>query len=622
MDANAIIESPPSIFRYLDRQDFGAKPFVVRGDDVLTYGTLREIVARTAGFFDEHRIGPRERIGICSEHDIETIALYLAAMRLGVTPVLIDPHASPDEALTIVRAADLSALFMDQRRSDRSSLAAALLPGSPVFGMAPASGLDDGSWLRRAADHTRNESYPSLLASYGARHPRDGIDGETSAFILFTSGTTSRPKGVEVTHAAVAAHMATMHAQYGYGVDSRILNGLPLHHSDGINHGAVNVLAAGATLFRTGTFSVQRLPEILRLIGRERITHLITVPTVLALIAQLGDRFSNAFRTGDFRFVSSTAGPLDEQLWRAFEERFGTMIVNSYGLTETICEGFYCGPTDETRRIGTIGKPIDIDVRLIGADGRDVAPGQMGELLLRGSCVMKGYYNAPEETAAILRDGWLYTGDLAIRDAEGFYAITGRKKNVIITGGLNVYPEDVTRTILQMPEVADAATIGVSDDTWGERVVSCVVSRGAAIVAAEDVIGYCRMHLSREKVPSEVLVLQELPRGPSGKIALPQLRQLVAERLAGRISTTAVDKSDSRDVKARVFDIAARSFKTPVDGLSLESEPESTAGWSSLAHVDFLMAIENEFGITIGPGDMLDIETLGDAVELVARKRA
>jgi long-chain acyl-CoA synthetase len=363
------------------------------------------------------------------------------------------------------------------------------------------------------------------------------------------------------------------------------------------------------------------LPEILGMVKRHQITHMITVPTMLALIMRLGDEFSDAFRTESFRFVSSTAGPLDEGLWRHFEARFGTMVVNSYGLTETVCEGIYCGPTPSTRRIGTIGKPIDIEARIVDDSGRDVQQGEMGELILRGSCLMKGYYNAPEETAAVLRDGWLYTGDLAVMDGDGYYSIAGRKKNVIITGGINVYPEDVSRTIARMPGISEVITLGMPDQIWGERVVSCVVLAQPDVLSAEDVIAYCRTHLSREKIPSQVLVVDEMPRGPAGKVALPQLRQLVSAQLpkASPTRPLALTTSGPEDIAATVLAVAARCFATPVAELSLDSEPETTAGWTSLAHLDFLLSLEAAFGITISPSDMLSITTLRDVVEHVAR---
>ena len=595
----------PPMFEYLAREDFKNKPFVILGARQLTYGGLWDFTQRAARFFRQSGIDSGDRVVICSQLEIETIAIYLAAMRAGVTAVLIDPHSAHDEVHRLVQAAQAKCLFIDKARADETSFHDDLLPGGRIV---------------KLEINPSDPGLPHFLQDLEPLTPPSGIPGDTSAFILFTSGTTSKPKGVEVTHGAFTAHLETMHRQYGYGPESVLLNGLPLHHSDGINHGAVNALAAGATLVRTGPFAVQRLPEIMQLVAQHHVTHMITVPTVLALIWRFKDEFPNPFRDAHFKFISSTAGPLDERLWLDFEAHFGSMIVNSYGLTETICEGFYCGPTPQTRRIGTIGKPIDIDVRLVDPNAIDVAPGEMGEIVLRGDCLMKGYFNAPEETASVLRDGWFHTGDLAVMDADGFFRVTGRKKNVVITGGLNVYPEDVSRTISRLPGVADVVTVGVPDEIWGERVVSCVVRAPGASLSEDEVIAICRDHLSPEKVPSQIFIVAELPRGPAGKIALPQVKQLVAERLQaaaahGERSPAEVPSGIAR----RVLGLAARIFKTPVAELTADSEPETTAGWNSLAHMEFIVTIEAEFGISVAPADMLSIVTLGDAIEFIER---
>jgi len=617
------VSSGPVLFQYVDSPTFSAKPFVVLDDGgSLTYGALRDYMARTAGHFAECGIEQGDRVVICSENELAVIVLYLSAMRVGVTPALIDPNSSADEALALVRAARAKALFVGQRLADTLQSANELLPGGRIFQVSrdwPASTVPSAS-----PNSTDAAMYPGIVSGpgMGAVLP-SSIAESTSAFILFTSGTTSRPKGVEVSLGAVTAHMHTMHRQYGYGEDSKVINGLPLHHSDGINHGPVNIMAAGGTLYRTGAFSVQQLPRILAMISTQQVTHMVTVPTVLALISRMGAEHTDAFRAPSFRFVSSTAGPLDERLWRAFEERFGTMVVNGYGLTETVCEGFYCGPAPETRRVGTIGKPADIDVRIIAPDGSDAKPGEMGELILRGPCVMKGYFAAPEETAEVLRSGWLYTGDLAVCDADGFYSITGRKKNVIITGGINVYPEDVSRALGHMPAIREVVTIGVADETWGERVVSCVVTERPGEPTPDQMIEYCREHLSREKVPSNIFLLHELPRGASGKIALPEVKRLVSELLATAAASSPLPLSESDAVVAtRVFELASQSFKAPLADLTVDSEPETTAGWSSLAHMDFLLALEAAFDIKMAPGDMLSIVTLGDAIEFVERQLA
>lgn len=611
--------SGPALFRYVDSPLFAAKPFVVQDDECLTYGTMRELMERTARLFAERGISSGDRIVICSESDFAVIVLYLSAMRVGVTPALIDPSSSAEEAVALVRAARARALFLDDRLADMVQLSSEMLPDGRIIRIG--RGRFSPTVPETASIAADVSGYPEILRSLGPGVPLPAsVPASTSAFILFTSGTTSRPKGVEVSLGAVTAHMETMHRQYGYGEQSVVINDLPLHHSDGINHGPVNIMAAGGTLYRTGAFSVQKLPRILNMIASQNVTHMITVPTVLALICRMGDEFSNAFRTPSFRFVSSTAGPLDERLWRSFEERFETMVVNGYGLTETVCEGFYCGPSPETRRIGTIGKPVDIDVRIIGANGNDVGPGEMGELILRGSCVMKGYFDAPQETAEVLKGGWLYTGDLAVCDSDGFYSIAGRKKNVIITGGVNVYPEDVSRALARMPGIREVVTIGVPDEIWGERVVSCVVTDRPDQPTIEQISDYCRSHMSREKVPSTVFILQQLPRGASGKITLPEVRRLVSELLAKAAASNAQPNGASAAVASRVFEVAAQSFKARVADLTVDSEPETTDGWSSLAHMDFLLGLESAFSIKMAPGDMLSIVTVGDAIDYVVKQ--
>ncbi len=606
-----------TLFRFVEQPDFADKPFVLLGEQVLRYGDLHALIRRTGELFKELGIGLGHRIVICSGHDFEAVALYLAAMRLGVTPALVDPHSSAAEARLLVRAAKARALFLDEDLHGRESFAMDLLPGGHELRIRPLSNWQQPFNANLSDD---GQTFPAMLKAYPGRLPLPQVPPDTSAFILFTSGTTSRPKGVEASHAAVAAHMATMHRQYGYDENSRIINGLPLHHSDGINHGPVNIMAAGGTLLRTKPFSVQHLPSILGLIEQHAATHLITVPTVLSLIARLGKEFDNAFRTPAFRFVSSTAGPLEAGLWRAFEERFATQIVNSYGLTETICEGFYCGPTSDTRRVGTIGKPIDLLARIVDANGGDVVDGEMGELILSGNCLMKGYFDAPEETSAVLRDGWLYSGDLAVRDADGFYNITGRKKNVVICGGVNVYPEDVSRSLILMPGILDAVSLGIPDPTFGERLVSCVTVADATITS-NDVIAYCREHLAREKVPAYVYLFDEMPRGPAGKIALPQVKAQIAtldaERtlLSRKADAGRVGPLSRAEVQRQVLEIAARCFQVNVGSLDLEAEPETTEGWNSLAHMDFLLALESTFQVQIEPEAMLDIVTIGDAVD-------
>jgi long-chain acyl-CoA synthetase len=421
---------------------------------------------------------------------------------------------------------------------------------------------------------------------------------------------------VEITHANLFAQLRTFVDHYGLGDDTHLMNPLLMHHADGLVQGPVLALFAGGRLYRPRRFTVENMPDCADAIYRERITHFVAVPTILALMLRLPGEYDDAFRTPDFRFVCSTAAPLEEGMWSRFEERFGTMVVNSYGLTETVCEGLYCGPDPATRRLGTIGKPVGCEARVVDGSGEAVGRNEVGELILRGANVMRGYFRQPEASAAVLRDGWLHTGDLATVDDEGYFRIVGRIKNMIGRGGFNIYPEDITRTLLGLDGILDAVTFGLEDPVWGERIVSCVIADGTVPLSVETVFAHCRENLSPEKVPDEVHVFDSLPRGPAGKVVLEQVRDRVRELHRQRAAPA------GSDVDSRVLGIAARVFRVPVDTLSQGSTAQTTPGWDSLAHVTLVEEVESEFDIRLGTREMLAIHRLGDVAAMVRERRA
>ena len=474
-----------------------------------------------------------------------------------------------------------------------------------------------GLLLRRQRHSEDDEIYPALLDRIDRVTERQDIPADCAALILFTSGTTSSPKGVVLTHANLSAQMKTFRGHYGFDADSVIVNHLPLHHTDGLNQAVLLTLALGATLLRPAAISMQNLGEMMDLVYRERATHLITVPTVLAMMTRLPDSYDDSFATPDFRFIASTAGYLDERIWREVETRFDTMVVNSYGLTETVMEALYCGPTEATRRIGTIGKPVDCEARIVSASGAEAPPGQTGELWLRGANVMCGYLDDPDATREVLRDGWLLTGDLVVQDEDGFFRVVGRKKNIIIRGGINVSPENVNSVLVAMPGVDAAATIGLRHDYLGEKVVSCVVTRDGG-PSADVLMAHCRKELAAEAVPNKIHILQALPYGPSGKVELGKLRSLVEQREA--VAEASVDASQSP--REQVLAIAAAAFQHPVAALSPGSTQDTVQGWDSLSYLEMVMALERKFSFDLSPRDVMNIRRLSDAIRVVETRLA
>ncbi len=570
--------------------------FIHGENDTLTYGGAVDRAERLAGLFQRRGLEPGMRVVLATRDDLAHAAVFLALLRSGITAVVLNPESRATELAALIDAADPSALVMDTRLVER--VLPEQLKRFTVFALGEA-GL---------------QAIDALVADESPGTPPSHVDPESTAYILFTSGTTSRPKGVEISHRALFAQMATFVRQYGFGPRTRLMNLLPLHHTDGLTQGVVVAACAGATLLRPMRIRVYQVGEIVDACHELRATHLVAVPSLLALMMNLGERYQDALRTDWFRFVISTAAYLDPGLWQRFEETFGVKVVNVYGLTETVCETTYCGPDAETRRIGTIGKPVDAELRIVDDRGTPVPPGAEGELAVRGPHVMTGYFRAPEETAKVLRDGWFHTGDLATVDADGFYRIVGRKKDVIITGGINVYPEDVNDVLRTVPGIVDAATIGLPDERWGEIVVSGLAVGAGTPPPEQDIAAHFLQHASPEKLPREFHFFADLPRGPAGKVVKAELARLIAERRAATHH-----EAHAGGVRERVLQVAAEAFKCPADALSDASTAQSVDGWTSLAHVEFLMALELEFSFTMQPEDILRIDSIGDALALVER---
>ena len=309
--------------------------------------------------------------------------------------------------------------------------------------------------------------------------------------------------------------------------------------------------------------------------------------------------------------VISTAGYLDENLWRSFEARARVRVVNVYGLTETVAGSLFCGPDDATRRIGTLGRPVDCRARIVGPEGRDLADGETGELLLAGENLMRGYLGEPEATAAVLKDGWLHTGDRVRRDSDGFFHFVGRLKNVLVSGGHTIQTEEITAALKLHPAVSQAVTIGMAHAELEEVAVAAVVPLAGASVDEEALIEHCRAHLAPYKVPRRIVILQHLPYGPSGKVRADDLRALIAKGQA---------EASSKGMDDRVLEIARRCFHSRTE-LSAESAPETTPGWDSMAHLEFVIALEAAFEIRMSSQDIMNMTSLGAAVAIVEGAR-
>lgn len=620
--SQSAIDALPTLEALLSHIEANVSPkkVFIEGDGrALRYGDALKQAVVLADYLQEKGVAPGARMVVITSDDLALVTFFLAGLYAGITVAPLHDEGSPDELNALMAAAKPAAVLVDKDIRTKldipeDALVIPVQPGAAYRAGGMLGGLLGG---KKPLDP---DCWPGITDDWDAgEFTPFAAEPESTAYILFTSGTTSRPKGVEVPRRALLAQEKTFVRHYGLSGDSRILNILPLHHTDGLTHGVFMGFAAGATVYRPMTFRVDRLPELMDAMYKYRITLFMAVPAMLQLIDSLGGEFAEAFRAPEMTFVISTAGYLDPALWERFEAHFGVRVVNVYGLTETVCETIYCGPDDATRRMGTIGKPVDSEAKIVDDAGKELGDGKEGELWVKGDHIMTGYFEMPDETAEVLTDDkWLKTGDLAVRDADGFYNIIGRKKNVIITGGMNIYPEDVANVLRGLNGVLDAVVYGVKDDTWGEVAVAAVEAEPGSDIDGGDLLEQMRDKTSPENLPSRIVVLDEISRGPAGKPVLADVRKAV-DALDEAAAAEVAASVEEGDTLGGVIATAAKTFKVDAAGLSRESSPDNTKGWNSLAHVEFILALEKQFSIKLEPREIMAIHNIADAHDAVER---
>ncbi len=587
---------------------------ILEGPRTLTYGDLISRCRKVHSFLKSRGFQSGDRIGIAATNEPEVCALVLSCLRLGYEVAMIDAGAKLTEAKAIIQNLELKALFIDPELLE--SWTASNGSGLPVPFIWPMS-KQKAKLITRLLGKKENapETYPDCLNAYeGASETLPGAPtSDRPALMLCTSGTTGLPKILQLSYGNLIAAAKTTSSKLGLGADSRVLNLLPLTHYDGIISGLFTTFWNSATMIRIGPFAVSLLPDIFDAIYKYRATHLLLTPSILALMLRLGEEVTETFSTDDFQFVISVAATLPSKLWSDFQEKTGKKIVNVYGLSET-GNNLFAGPDDECFKIGSIGKPVDCGAIIINDEGSVLGNGETGELLLNGAGITSGYLGQPVETKKVDGIEWFATGDLAYRDDDGIYWLAGRKKNIIIVGGRNVYPDEVNNALLSHPSIIEIATLGLPDEIWGERVVCCVVAGDG--ITSESLIEHAKMRLADYKTPREIHLLPELPRGRSGKVLV---NELAARLQAG---TLAKKEEAFEKLDEQIIQLASQSFHVPVKDLSLLTAPQNCSSWDSVAHMDFVVNLETTFKIELLPGEVIQLTTLDSALKMIRKKLA
>ncbi len=487
---------------------------VVPDGDRLSYAELDAGAARCARLWRETLgLGRGERVGILAHNRPEYLEAFFAAGKSGVVLVTLGTRLTATELAHIVDDSGLRALFYD---------------GEFAGTVEKLRGLVEVEhWLAldqpAAAGDRRYGELTGALAADG--YEREACAPEDPYCLLYTSGTTGKPKGVIIPHRQVAWNGYNTVASWGLTADDVSPIFTPLYHAGGLMAFLTPIVTAGGTVVLHRGFDPG---EIWRTIEAEGCTVVLGVPTIWKLLKEAPE-----FETADLsrvRAFYSGGAPLPHYLIEAYQRR-GVVFKQGFGMTEVGVNCFTMTAEESRRKIGSIGKPLMFtEVRLVDEAGRDVADGEVGELLFHGPHVSLGYWNNPAATAEALDgDGWFHSGDLARRDEEGFFYVAGRRKEMIISGGVNVYPAEIEAALLLHPHVADAAVVGVEDDTWGEVGVAFVVPLAGRRVDADGLAAHLGERLARFKIPKRFELLDELPRTAYGKVVKGELRARLAE---------------------------------------------------------------------------------------------
>jgi long-chain acyl-CoA synthetase len=340
------------------------------------------------------------------------------------------------------------------------------------------------------------------------------VEDDDTAVILYTSGTTGTPKGAELTHGNLKRNCEIADGLFDLGSDAVILGALPLFHSFGQTCCMNAAIAAGATLTLIPRFEPAKALEIIQ---RDHVNVFEGVPTMYGAMLHEPDR--DNYDTSSLKLCASGGSAMPVELMRGFEDAFGCKVLEGYGLSETSPVASFNHP-DRERKPGSIGTPVDgVEMKVVDDDGNDVPQGEVGEIVIRGHNVMKGYWRKPEATGEVMTDdGWFHTGDMAKVDEDGYFFIVDRKKDLIIRGGYNVYPREIEEVLYEHPAVREAAVVGVPDDSLGEEVGAAIALKEGEDVDPDELRAYVKERVAAYKYPRKVWLVDDLPKGPTGKI--------------------------------------------------------------------------------------------------------
>ena len=483
----------------------------------LTFRELNARCNRIAHALAQLGVAKGDRVAILMMNSASYMEIFFAIAKIGAVAVPLNWRLVPDELAFILNDSGATTLLFDGEFAEvATDLHARVEPTDVRDWIAVGSAAESLDF---------GHDYEALCCDASADEPTIAATDGDDLYIMYTSGTTGRPKGAVHTHSTAMWACLTINATADMRYGDRYIVALPLFHVGALTPMTANVLRGITSVVMRAFDPV----SVWQLIEAEKVTVLLAVPAMLNFMLQ-----ESVYKQTDYsrlRWIMSGASPVPVTLIHDYNE-LGIEIHQVYGLTESCGPACLISPEDAIRKAGSTGKAFfHTDVRVVDVNGDDVTGDEVGEVIMRGAHIMKGYWNLPEATAGAIRDGWLYSGDLATIDAEGFVFIHDRKKDMIISGGENVYPAEIEDVILKHPGVREVAVIGQPSVKWGESPLAVVVKSDDRLTA-DDILGHCRGKLAGFKIPTTVEFVDEIPRNPSGKV----LKRLLRERYPGDTS--------------------------------------------------------------------------------------
>ncbi|HEY0761386.1 MAG TPA: long-chain-fatty-acid--CoA ligase [Pyrinomonadaceae bacterium] len=484
------------------------KPFLFSEADnrQFTYKQFEVAVGRTARMLAAEGVGKGDVVSLLMPNSVEYVIAYFACWQIGALAGPINSLLKSQEMAYVISNSEAKALLVNSEflpviesiRNELPSLEAVIL-------------FD-------------NEAEATSAHSDGPA-PSADIDCDHESIIIYTSGTTGKPKGCLLTHGNLIANARQISQWLGFTEKDRLLTMMPLFHMNAVSVTTMSALYAGGSSVVSQKFSASRFWQI---VSEYQITSFGSVATMLSmLLTTYPDGVPGSLKTDQLRFAMCGSAPVPAEVLRRFEERFNCLVIEGYGLSESTCRSTF-NPPDQRRRPGSCGVPIGNEMRVVDEEDREVPDGELGEIVLRGENILKGYYKNDTANATAFRNGWFHTGDIGYRDADGFYFIVDRKSDMIIRGGENIYPREIDEVLYQHPAIAAAAAVGVPDALYGEEVAAVVVLKPGMNTSAEEVIDYCKARLADYKCPKTVHFVDDIPKGPTGKLLKRELAKMLA----------------------------------------------------------------------------------------------